>query len=230
MNMSSAAVFWNNQQVIQEFATADVPLYWETFFAIYRQANQASACRVLDIGCGAGRNTEMLWRYGYLIEACDLHEGMIQATKNRLLRVQSEGLPYPLPNIKLADMCDLPYEDTSFHVVIANGVYHNVSSMQDLEQALSETARILVNNGMLCLNIFTARFIADDIQPSTLPYAYCTHEGLDMVLLPPDKLLSLLHQVGFKTHTSIVEYEREVSTGRRSIMRGIFKLKKGGYK
>ncbi len=228
MNQSDSSHFWNNPQVIQDFAVAEAPVYWKEFFAGYAPPAPNTAYRVLDIGCGAGRNVEMLWRYGYQVDACDLHIGMVEATRKRLEHcVLSEKVAYPLPCIKLADMCSLPYEDSSFHFVIANGVYHNVSSIEVFKQALYETARVMIKDGILCINVFTGRSIdSSSLKPCTSRHIYRTNEGTAMILLPPDELLSLLEGIGFSSQQSVIEYERELNTGRRSVLRSVFKISK----
>jgi len=38
--------------------------------------------RVLDLGCGAGRNTQFLFEYGFDVFACDYYDGMVKPQEN----------------------------------------------------------------------------------------------------------------------------------------------------
>lgn len=93
--------------------------------------------RILDVGCGNGIYYDKLQDYFPEVEyiGLDLLEAMIQ---NHPLK-KDDG------KLLLADAQDLPFEDNSFDIVMANHTLHHVS---DMDQAISEARRILKKGGL----------------------------------------------------------------------------------
>lgn len=117
----------------------------------------------------------------------------------------------------------LSLKDSSFDAIIANGIYHNVAKVSEMEDALKESSRILRKGGYLCFNLFSSKRIAAELKE--IPGeedAYFTGEGLYMVLVSSEKFLKMAKENNLKLIGELVEYEREVSTGKRAIMRGTF--------
>lgn len=106
-------------------------------FSNYRIEN---GMRVLELGCGTGsmwigKNKE--------VENCsqivlsDFSEGMIETARNNLK--DYEKIEY-----KIIDIQNIPFEDNSFDVVIANMMLYHVP---DIQKGLSEVKRVLKDNG-----------------------------------------------------------------------------------
>lgn len=219
MIKQSEEKFWNDPKNIKWFRQEPEAIYWKEFF---ESVDKSKIIKVLDLGCGAGRNTEMLARMGFDVFACDLHQGMVNETIKRLSN------KFPAKNwankVVRATMLDLPYLADTFDAIISNGVYHNVSELRQLEEALRETSRVLRTNGYLCFNVFSSEVIAPELKKDkTRKFMYITKEGLDMLLVSPNKFLSICAKYKLELVGKLVEYEREVSTGKRSVMRGILK-------
>lgn len=215
--MENEKKFWNDPSNIKWFNEQPPPEYWKEFF----QDKSRKIKRVLDLGCGAGRNTQLLIELGCDVYACDLFDGMVIATKNRLQRVGVDK-SFIDERIIIASMFNLPYCDSFFDAVLSNGVYHNVSSMEEMDVAFKETGRVLKKGGYLCFNLFSSNYI----DPSLLKisnHIYLTKEKLPMVLISKIELIAFFSKHGFVSDGEIVEYKRVVSTGKRSIMRGVFK-------
>lgn len=97
--------------------------------------------RVLELGCGAGSVTEALLDRGADVTACDLSEAALDAIRGELgSRDRLEILH--------ADARDLPFEDSSFELVVFawNGLDW-IHPEEDRERALREAARVLVPGG-----------------------------------------------------------------------------------
>ncbi|SDA52189.1 Methyltransferase domain-containing protein [Lachnospiraceae bacterium G11] len=97
--------------------------------------------KVLELGCGTGS----LWLgEDELISKCeklvlsDLSEGMLETTKNNL--GERENIEY-----QVADIQNLPFEDSSFDAVIANAMLYHVP---DLNKGLKEVRRVLKDGGV----------------------------------------------------------------------------------
>lgn len=204
--------FWNDPNTIAWFRNEPAPNYWREFF---QSLDKNKFSKVLDLGCGAGRNSEMLIGLGFDLYACDLEPAMVAETKRRLKNESP---------VVVASMLKLPYSDENFDAIVSNGVYHNVSSVNEINQALSESARVLRKGGYLCFNLFSSKYIAPELKPlSEKAGVYLTAEGLDMTLTSPEKFLELAKKHSLKLYAELVEYEGEVSTGKRSVMRGVLR-------
>lgn len=102
---------------------------------------------ILEAGCGAGRILRYYHDHGYDITGMDF------------IPVAIEKLKAIDPTLKaeVGDITRLRYPDQSFQYVLAFGLYHNLEN--GLEQAISETYRVLKKGGSVC-----ASFRADNIQ------------------------------------------------------------------
>lgn len=214
--------FWNNPKIVKEFVDYPKDQYWEKVLKKYKKGKK----RLLDLGCGGGRNSELAARSGYDVYGCDYSEGMVDITR---LRMGSKYGPEVKDRFIKASMLKLPYEDNSFDVVIANGVYHNAYTLQDFKRALKETKRVLKPDGLLLLNVFNSDNVdAKTVRPAKSENVYLTKEGLRMVLLKSEEILKLFEGMRMKAIVPSQLYIRSLSTGKRSILKTV--LKKGRNK
>ena len=77
------------------------------------------------------------------------------------------------------------------------------------------------NNGKLILNMFSARIIDPNLKLSK-DFIYITPQKLPMVLLPKQIIEKILLEYNLFSVSEITETETIISTGKRSILRGIF--------
>jgi ubiquinone/menaquinone biosynthesis C-methylase UbiE len=97
--------------------------------------------RVLDLGCGPASMWDW-WRHhlagaGQLV-GCDISPRMVEEAR----RLQPDG------QFCVATMRELPFESSSFDLVIASSVLHHVPDAA-LPAALTEVSRVLGEHGML---------------------------------------------------------------------------------
>lgn len=215
--MKNEDIFWNNPNTIKWFSEQSVPGYWIEFF----KSKGKSVKTVLDLGCGAGRNTQLLFELGYDTYACDKHDGMVKTTRKCLQQIGLNKTLIEKQVIK-ASMLNLPYEDNFFDVVLSNGVFHNVSSLNEIELAIKETSRVLKKNGYVCFNMFSSKYIDPSLKDIS-DHLYLTKEKLPMVLISKSELNVYFKKLRLVPEEEIFEYKREVTTGKRSVMRGVFK-------
>lgn len=110
-----------------------------------RQAG--GGCKVLEIGCGAGRVLRYFHRKGIDISGIDYIEAIVARLKK---------LDDTL-KVEVGDVVGLRFGDSEFDCVFSFGVYHNLEN--DVSHALNETFRVLKDGGVLC-----ASFRADNLQ------------------------------------------------------------------
>jgi SAM-dependent methyltransferase len=92
----------------------------------------SSGGRVLDIGCGAGRNALRLARLGWNVMGTDLSWPMLCAAASR---TRKHGLDDRL-HVVLAPMERIPARDCRFDLVIAHGIWNLARSAAQFRRAL----------------------------------------------------------------------------------------------
>ncbi len=95
--------------------------------------------KILEVGCGTGRTATTLAKMGHDVTAVDIREGMIKKAEKRAA--------YESVNIEflVGDVCNLPFKEKSFDVVIVE----SVTVFVDLEKAISEYIRVLKYGGRI---------------------------------------------------------------------------------
>ena len=108
--------------------------------------------RLLDLGCGFGRHSYEALKRGAEVVACDLARPEVEGVRNlaRLLIADGEVDPSTMAAAVQGDATVLPFDDASFHKVIASEVLEHVP---DDEAAFAELARVLRPGGRLAVTI-----------------------------------------------------------------------------
>lgn len=75
---------------------------------------------------------------------------------------------------------------------------------------------------MLCLNVFSNAYVDETLNKQTEEFLFVTPDGLDMMLLPPIRILDILNTVSLVPYNETVSYESKINVGTRSVLRGIF--------
>ncbi len=97
--------------------------------------------KVLELGCGTANmwagHDDLIARCGLLMFT-DLSEGMLSVARENI--GERKNVVYAL-----ADIQDIPFDDDSFDVVVANSVLYHVP---DLGKGINEVRRVLKNGGV----------------------------------------------------------------------------------
>ena len=96
--------------------------------------------KVLELGCGTGdmwKNRESLICSCSKIILSDFSEGMVATTRDNI--GSYDNIEY-----KVLDIQDIPYEDATFDIVIANMMLYHVP---DIDKGLMEVRRVLKREG-----------------------------------------------------------------------------------
>ena len=103
--------------------------------------------QILEAGCGNGRILRYYHDRGYEIIGIDFIEVAIDKLKKT----------DPTLRVEFGDITKIKFANESFKYLLAFGLYHNLENK--LEDAISETHRVLKKNGKVCTS-----FRADNIQ------------------------------------------------------------------
>jgi tellurite methyltransferase len=101
--------------------------------------------RVLDAGCGDGRNLIGLLRYGFTCHGIDSEPGAIRRMREVAARVAPDA---PLDRFAVAELQHLPYRDGSMDAVICSAVLHFADDAAHFGRMVNELWRVLAVNGL----------------------------------------------------------------------------------
>lgn len=125
--------------------------------------------RLLDFGCGPGRNVWFMAREGFSVAGID---GSPTAIRQAVDRLAADGLPSVPPRVDLrcGNFCSLPWDDASFDgVVEAEALCAN--SLAIIRECLAEIHRVLKPGGLFFGRMFgdetTGAYTGEQIEPGT---------------------------------------------------------------
>lgn len=110
---------------------------------MFEQYTFREKIKVLEVGSGRGElwdyyfENEMLQGYEMDITLSDFSDGMVEHMKQRYLDQRI--------SIKRIDITDIPFENNTFDLVIANSMLYHV---KEIDLALSEVKRVLKKDGL----------------------------------------------------------------------------------
>jgi len=99
--------------------------------------------RLLDVGCGFGRNSNWLASKGVIVTAININDDEVRQAKIKAQELQVNV------NYIHANAISLPFPDNSFKVALDLGCTHMIANRKRQVKAIKETARILTPGGYL---------------------------------------------------------------------------------
>jgi ubiquinone/menaquinone biosynthesis C-methylase UbiE len=113
---------------------------------INREAKLLKGKHLLEIGCGMGYDSLEFLKRGVRVTATDLTPSAVAITRQHfeIERVRAE-------EVRTANALNLPFADSSFDAVWANGVFHETG---DTRGAVQETRRVLRPGGRAIISHF----------------------------------------------------------------------------
>jgi ubiquinone/menaquinone biosynthesis C-methylase UbiE len=94
--------------------------------------------KVLEVGAGAGRFTEILLKYGAIVYSFDLSDAVLANYRN--------NMPHSNLTIFQGDVESIPFKDGFFDLTLCLGVMQHT---RDFDSSLTEIARVTKSNGVI---------------------------------------------------------------------------------
>lgn len=163
--------------------------------------------RILDAGCGVGRYTIPLAMREYEVTGVDISGFAITELDNARMRRNIEI------GLAAADVCHLPFRDSTFDAVVAFGVLQHLLE-EERSAVLSEFARVLMPDGTLVIEVLgreDMRMGGREVEPATFlrstgsVYHYFDldeikefYSGLEIIDIKENRIIK---NIGGKDHT-----------------------------
>ena len=173
-----------NPSVQEQFGQIDIYVFDQIL-----RGNLAAGMRVLDAGCGYGRNLVHLLREGCEVFALDADPAGIEH-----VRKLSAGLKTGLPaaNFQTGAIEQMPFSDGLADVVLCNSVLHFARDEQHFRAMLAELWRVLKPGGMLFCRIGSRIGMAFE---QVRPGIFTIGDGQEWFLVDEDLLLVLTDEL-----------------------------------
>jgi tellurite methyltransferase len=121
----------------QQFGPIDIYLFDQLL-----RGNIAPGMRILDAGCGSGRNLIYLLNEGYELFASDQNPAAIEQTR-------AIAPNFPAENLRLEPIEATSYPDATFDVVLCSAVLHFARDDAHFNAMLHNLWRVLKPGGLL---------------------------------------------------------------------------------
>jgi tellurite methyltransferase len=148
--------------------------------------------KILDAGCGGGRNIVYFLRSGCSVFGVDENSEAIEYVRNLAKTLSPKLL---INNFQVAKVEEMPFANGQFDAVISSAVLHFAKSEQHFNRMLDEIWRVLKTNGLLFVRLASSIGIEDKIQ-LILERRYLLPDGSERFLVDEEMLLLATSNLG----------------------------------
>lgn len=120
-----------------------------------------NAKRVLDLGCGSGRNLVYFLRQGLEVHGVDQDPEAIEQVRKMALSLQPEA---DASRFQVAQIDNLLHESASFDLVMLNAVLHFARDVAHFDAMIHEAWRVLSPGGLFFARLASNIGIQDKVQ------------------------------------------------------------------
>ena len=168
--------------------------------------------RILDAGCGSGRNLVYFFRAGYEVFAIDESSEALAQTR----RMAAKLAPHlSQDNFREEPVERISFSDASFDVVISSAVLHFASNEQQWESMVKEMWRVLKPGGIFFARLASSIGMEDKVE-LIAGRRYRLPGGSERFLVDQSMLLRVTEELGGEflepIKTTIVQNLRAMTT------------------
>ena len=191
--------------LIEQFGNIDIYVFDQLL-----RGRIAPGMRVLDAGCGGGRNLVYLLREGYDVSGNDSDADAVAH-----VRAMADSLaPGRVHDFRIETIEATSFDDASFDVVIASAVLHFARDAAHFEAMLRQLWRVLKPRGVFVARL--ASTIGLDGARSLGNGRYRLPDGSDRFLVDADVIQSWTERLGGSLldpiKTTVVQGQRSMTT------------------
>ena len=169
--------------------------------------------RIVDAGCGMGRNLVYLLREGYEVHGADADPDAIAE-----VRVLAARLAPSLPpeNFRVEPLEALSFPERWASVVISSAVLHFARDDAQFEAMLAGSWRVLASGGMFFCRLASTIGIESQVEPLGGGRRYRLPDGTARYLADEALLMALTERLGGRLldplKTTVVQGQRSMTT------------------
>ncbi len=131
-------------RVLEQFGNLDIYLVDQLI-----KGNIKAGDKILDAGCGKGRNHYYFIKEGYDVSAFDMSKEAMDHTLETAQVLKYEKIE----QLKIGNMTNIPFDTNSFDFVINVAVLHFAKNRNDFEKMLSELVRVCKPGGRILIRV-----------------------------------------------------------------------------
>lgn len=155
------------------------------------RGNLLPGMRILDAGCGSGRNLRYMLGAGFDVWAVDGSPEAAAAVRGMVGELRPE---LPRERVQVALLDRLPFADASFDAVICNSVLHFADGAAHFRAMVRELWRVLRPGGLLFCRLGSR--IGMEFVPEGGDGLYMTGDGAVWFLVDEAMLLQMEEELG----------------------------------
>ncbi|MDT4965836.1 MAG: hypothetical protein QOJ64_573 [Acidobacteriota bacterium] len=171
-----------------------------------------SGMRVLDAGCGAGRNLVYFLRSGYDVCGTDQSESAIAQTRELAAKLAPR---LPAENFRVEPVERMSFPDSIFEVVLSSAVLHFARSEEQWHGMVNEMWRVLKPGGVFFARLASSIGIEERVELIE-GRRFHLPDGSDRFLVDEAMLISVTASLGATfiepIKTTIVQNMRSMTT------------------
>lgn len=178
-----------NNSLKNEFGNIDVYLFDQILKGRIKPNH-----KILDAGCGDGRNLFYFLKNGYECFGVDQNEKAVLKTKELASKLAPN---LPQENFLLEPVEKLSFSDSHFNFVISNAVLHFAKNTNHFEQMLFAMWRVLDFGGILFVRLASNIGIENLVKPLGENW-FSLPDGSDRFLVNQEMLLNFTKKLNAK--------------------------------
>jgi SAM-dependent methyltransferase len=187
----------------------DIDIY---LFDQLQRGRIAPGMRIIDAGCGGGRNLVYLLRHGFDVAACDRDYNSVEAVRALASRLAPQ---LPGGNFRVEPIEAMSFPDACADVVLASAVLHFAHDDEHFRAMVSQLWRVLKPGGMLFARLASSIGLEDRVRP-VRGRVHRLPDGSERYLVDEAFLLRLTSELGGELldplKTTVVQDQRSMTT------------------
>jgi SAM-dependent methyltransferase len=168
--------------------------------------------RILDAGCGSGRNLVYFLKSGFEVFGVDESSAAMAHTRQMVTKLAPH---LPVDNFRVETVERMSFEDASFDVVLSSAVLHFARDEEQWQRMFSEMWRVLKPGGIFFARLASSIGIEDKIT-NVGKRRYQLPDGSERFLVDEAMLLSVSADMNGQflepIKTTIVQNMRSMTT------------------
>jgi tellurite methyltransferase len=195
------------RDLIEDFGDIDIYLFDQLL-----RGRIAPGMRILDAGCGGGRNLVYLLKSGFDVAGCDRDHGAVESVRAMVSRLAPQ---IPGGNFRVESIEAMTFPDGCADVVLASAVLHFASGDEQFQAMIESLWRVLKPGGMLFARLASSIGIEALVQRVN-GRRHRLPDGSERYLVDERMLLDLTVRLGGELldpiKTTVVQDQRAMTT------------------